>query len=213
MKLTTYLCGSIQDCKDGGTLWRDKITPKLQALGIKVLDPCKSECNNTLGSNILESRDQIKKFKRAGNFEAFDEQMRKIIQDDLRQVTESNFLIVYWNNEYKHGGTIHEIVQAWQLHIPVYMVNYDSKSDMNDWILALVRQNGQMFDNFGQCMEFIESKYKAEIKAILKERADAEKVKEEADKKAEEDRAKDIEQATKLALKQAETEKKDGDKK
>ena len=186
MKLTTYLCGSIQDCKDGGVYWRDKITPKLHALGVCVLDPCRSECNNTLGSTIMESREQIKKFKKSGNFEYFDEHMRKIIQDDLRQVTESNFLVVYWSNDYKHGGTIHEIVQAWQLHIPIYMVCYDSKTDMNDWVLALVRQNGHVFENFGQLMEFIETRYKAESKVIMKERSEAEKKRLESEKAEEE---------------------------
>lgn len=175
MKLTTYLAGSIQDIKDGGVYWREKLHPKLSALGINVLDPCKSECNTALGSNILESREQIKKFKRSGNLGAFDEHMRRIIQDDLRQVTESNFLIVYWSNEYKHGGTIHEIVAAWQLHIPIYMVCYDAKTDMNDWILALVRTTGRVFDNFGQLVDFLQEQYKSEIKDILKERAESEK--------------------------------------
>jgi hypothetical protein len=185
MKLTTYLCGSIQDCKDGGVFWRDKLTPKLQALGITVLNPCQSECNTTLGTTILESREQMKKFKRAGNFEAFDEQIRKIIQDDLRQVTESNFLIVYWNNEYRHGGTVHEIVQAWQLHIPTFVVCYDAKTEMNDWILGLVRQNGQIFENFGQFMDFIEVRYKNDIKTLLAERVAAEKKVDEEKKEAE----------------------------
>lgn len=192
MKLTTYLCGAIQCVRDGGSKWRDKLTPKLQALGITVLDPCRSECNNTLGPTILESREQIKKFKRAGNFEAFDEQIRKIIQDDLRQVTESNFLIVYWDNSYKHGGTIHEIVQAWQMHIPILLVCYDPITDMNDWVLGLVRQNGQIFENFGQLMDHIEVRYKAEIKAVLHERAESEKKalteKREADKRSTEDK-------------------------
>lgn len=175
MKLTTYLAGSIQDVKDGGVYWREKLGPKLVALGVNVLDPCKSECNTELGRNIIESREQIKKFKRAGNLEAFDEHMRRIIQDDLRQVTESNFLIVYWSNEYKHGGTIHEIVAAWQLHIPIYMVCYDAKTDMNDWILALVRMNGRLFENFGQLVDFIQERYKAEIKDIMKDKTESEK--------------------------------------
>jgi hypothetical protein len=192
MKITTYLAGSIQDTKDGGTLWRDKLTPKLEALGITVLNPCKSECNNELGADILASRDQLRKYKRSGNFESFDEQMRKIIQDDLRQVTESNFLVVYWNNEYKHGGTVHEVAHAWNLHIPVYLVNYEPLTEMNDWILALVRQNGQIFENFGQLVDFIQTRYKQETKEILKERQEAEdKKKKEAEENKKEEANKD----------------------
>lgn len=165
-QLVTYLAGSIQDIKDGGVYWRDKITPKLTELGIIVNDPCKSECNHAFGATIVESREQLKKMKRSGNFEAFDEHMRRIIQDDLKKVTESNFIIVYWSNEYKHGGTIHEIVHAWQNHIPIYMICYDSKTDMNDWVLALVRQNGIIFENFSQAVDHIKETYKAEIKEL-----------------------------------------------
>lgn len=170
IRLATYLCGSISDAKDAGTKWRDKITPKLEALGIVVLDPCKSECNQTAGDNIFQSKEQIRKYKRAGNFDAFDDTMGKIIHDDLKQTADANFLIVYWNQDYKHGGTVHEIVTAWNLHIPVYMVTYDTLTDVNDWVLALVRQNGQTFENFGQLMDFIEVRYKNDIKAIAKER-------------------------------------------
>lgn len=190
MKLTTYLCGSIQDVKsDGGAAWRDRVTPKLEVLGITVLNPCKSECNKEFGETIKESREQIKKFKRSGNWEKFDEHMGRVIQDDLRQVNECNFLIVYWNQDYRHGGTIHEIVEAWQKHIPIYCVNYDAMTgdkEMNDWVLAIIRQNGQMFENFGQLIDFIEGKYKADIKEILKQQQAEDKKKDEAEKKTEE---------------------------
>lgn len=189
MKLVTYLCGSIQSAQDGGASWRDKVTPKLESLGIDVLNPCKSECNKEFGQTILESREQIRKFKRAGNFEAFDKHMGTVIQDDLRQVNECNFVVVYWNQDYRHGGTIHEIVEAWQKHIPIYCVNYDpltGDKEMNDWILALIRQNGQMFENFSQMIDFIEVKYKSDIKEILKERTEKEKL--EAQTKKEEDK-------------------------
>lgn len=185
MKLVTYLCGSIQDVKaDGGAAWRDRATPKLEAFGITVLNPCKSECNKEFGETIKESRDQIRKFKRSGNWEEFDNHMAKVIQDDLRQVNESNFLIVYWNQDYRHGGTIHEIVEAWQKHIPIYCVNMDAitgEKEMNDWVLALIRQNGQMFENFGQLMDFIEVRYKSEIKELLKAAKEQEKLLREKD--------------------------------
>jgi hypothetical protein len=179
--LNTYLCGAIQCVEDGGSQWRDKITPKLEALGIRVLNPCKSECNKEFGETIKESREQIKKFKRAGNWDEFDRHMGRVIQDDLRQVNECQFLIVYWNQDYRHGGTIHEIVEAWQKHIPVYCVNYDpltGDKEMNDWVLALVRQNGMMFSNFGQLISFIKITFKKEIKELQKQSLEKEMKKE-----------------------------------
>ena len=37
----TYLVGGMEMCKDNGVGWRDMITPKLQQLGVVVLNPCK----------------------------------------------------------------------------------------------------------------------------------------------------------------------------
>lgn len=180
MELKTYLAGAIQCVEDGGTQWRDKITPKLDALGITVQNPCKSETNSQFGGTIIETREQIKKFKRTGDFESFDKHMQEVIRDDLVQVQGSHFLIVYWSNAYKHGGTVHETVHAWQNHIPIYMVCYDPISEMNDWILALVRQNGLIFDNFGKLMTFLKFTYKKEIKELQKQKLEKESKKEAA---------------------------------
>ena len=175
--LNTYLCGAIQCLADGGSQWRDKITPKLEALGINVLDPCKSECNKEFGETIQQSREQIKKFKRGGNWEEFDSHMDKVIHDDLAQVNMSQFLIVYWNQDYHHGGTVHEMAEAWNKHIPIYCVNYDSitgDKEMNDWVLKLVRTDGMVFSNFGQLITFLKVKYKKEIKDQQKQKLEKE---------------------------------------
>lgn len=174
MKLVTYLAGSIQAADGCGTMWRDKLTPKLEEIGVTVQDPCKSECNKIHGEDIVQARDHIKKIKRSGNWEKFDAHMGEVIRDDLRQVNESNFLVVYWNQDHRHGGTVHEIAHAWSLHIPIYCVNIDpltGDKEMNDWVLALVRQNGQIFKSWSQLIEFLQEKYKKEISEIMKERS------------------------------------------
>ena len=38
--MTAYLCGAMDRVEDGGVKWRQYITPKLQELGVGVLDPC-----------------------------------------------------------------------------------------------------------------------------------------------------------------------------
>ena len=37
--MTAYLCGAMDRVEDGGVKWRNYITPKLQELGVGVLDP------------------------------------------------------------------------------------------------------------------------------------------------------------------------------
>ncbi len=38
--MRTYLVGAMDRVPDGGTGWRNAITPTLKELGIEVLDPC-----------------------------------------------------------------------------------------------------------------------------------------------------------------------------
>lgn len=168
-KLKTYLCGAIECLEDSGESWRDKIAPKLEALGIVVQNPCKSECNKEYGTSIKENREQIKKFKKAGDMDSFDDHMDNVIITDIRAVINSDFILVYYNNDYKHGGTIDEIVHAVLFQIPIYCVNYGSKVDMNDWVHRRIRQVGIVFDNFGQALDYIKLHYKKEIKDTLSE--------------------------------------------
>ncbi len=177
-QLKTYLVGSIQDAKDGGTGWRDELTVKLVELGFEVQDPCKAECNHTLADNIDDQKKKLENLKRGGAWEKYKEVMDSIRQSDLICVNNSKFLVVFWDNDKKHGGTIHEIVEAWQKNIPVYTVCYQPKTDMNDWVLGLLLDNecngGQWFPNFKQLNEYIEKTYKdytKEYNKSIKEKA------------------------------------------
>lgn len=167
-KLKTYLVGSIQDAKDGGTGWRDTLTTKLSDLGFEVQDPCKAECNQSLADNIDDQKKKLENLKRGGAWDRYKETMDNIRQSDLICVNNSKFLIVNWDNDKKHGGTIHEIVEAWQKNIPILTVCYQPRTEMNDWVLGLLLDNeligGKWFPNFKQCAEYIEKTHEAYIK-------------------------------------------------
>ena len=78
-----YLCGSIQDARDGGVKWRDKLKPKLEELGIKVLDPCKSEANLTDGT-VNDAKEMIENLGIYGRYKD------QLIYEALKIIGEKN---------------------------------------------------------------------------------------------------------------------------
>jgi hypothetical protein len=173
-KYKTYLVGSIQDAPDGGVSWREKLTKSLVEFGFEVQDPCKMECNHSLAATVEEQKKKLENLKRGGEWEVWDRVMHDIRQSDLVCVNNSKFLIALYDPSKKYGGTIHEIVEAWQKGIAIYTVSYQPFMEFNDWILALLRDNfrdgGKVFHNFKQLTDFLSVEYKDYIaKVTIKE--------------------------------------------
>lgn len=171
MKLKTYLIGSIQD-SDDPQAFRDTVEKRLIELGFDVLNPCKFECNHSLAGDMNEQKEKLRNLKRGGAWDKFDEVMESIVLADEIATISSRFVIIFWDNDKKHGGTIDELLMANAHNIPVYLVNYGSLVDMNDWVLTKVRRNvkrcsGQIFPNNKQLLDYIEKTYKNEIKEQL----------------------------------------------
>lgn len=157
-KVTTYLAGAIQSAKDGGVKWRETLTPKLQELGIEVLDPTTWESQEFGTMDV--AKDTIKGYILSGNWEKFDEYMDRIIDRDIKCVRKADFLVVFIDTDLKIGGTSCELWEAVaHCKTPVYVVCYDPKSDWNMWLLRTVRRNGQLFENWTQLMDFLTEKY------------------------------------------------------
>lgn len=167
-KLKVYLIGSIQDAKDGGVDWRDKLTKTLVDFGFEVLDPCKSECNHSIAPTIEEQKKKLENLKRGGAWERWDEVMGNIQQSDIVCVNQSKFVVVLYDPTKRLGGTIEEIVEAHHKNIPMFTVSYQPITEFNDWVLARLRQNfrdgGCIFPNFKQLTDHIEETYKEYIK-------------------------------------------------
>ena len=165
-KIVTYLVGSIQDSTDPNAS-RDRVEKKLTEDGFEVLNPCKLECNTTLAGTIEEQKTKLKNLKKAGRWDHFDEIMDAIIDSDLVCVTRSNFIIVFWDNTKKHGGTIDEILLAASMSKPILVV-HNGLVDMNDWVLRRIRRTlplgTKFFQNNTQLIDYIEEKYEAYVK-------------------------------------------------
>jgi len=157
-KYTTYLCGPMQDAVDGGVRWRDQLTPKLEALGIEVLDPTKIEAEE-FGS-IDKAHVEIRNLVAAGNWEEWDKVLDDILKRDIDAVYKSDFIIGFYDVNMKMGGTLCEMWEAaWHRKIPVYVVSRNAKRDWNIWMLRTIRKTGRVFDSWSQLTEFLTKEY------------------------------------------------------
>lgn len=160
--LTSYLVGPIQDCKDGGVKWREEITPKLEDLGINVIDPTVTEAKEY--GSIQKAQDIFRGWISAGHRKQFKEAMWTIINRDMDAVYTSDFIIAVIDNNVTMGGTTCEVWDAIRhRRIPVYVVCYDALKDWNMWMLGSVIQGtdygGDLFENFNQLIECLRKKY------------------------------------------------------
>lgn len=157
-RLTCYLVGPMQDAKDGGVRWRERITPKLNELGVTVLDPTVIEAQDY--GSIEEAQKTLRNLISTGNWEAYDEKLDDIIRRDIDAVYRSTFIVAYYDPEVKMGGTLCELWEsAYHRKIPVYVVCHSPKKDWNMWMLRTVRSTGIVFDSWVQLMDYLEEKY------------------------------------------------------
>ena len=172
-KYTTYLAGSIEsDIENGGTLWRAKLTPRLNELGIKVLDPCVlEEIKVNCGSK--EMREKLTGWKSAGWWDKFMDAMDKIwIGDvnapgDFECVRQSTFIIMYLSLKIPTSGTKYEMIEALKSKIPIYCVTPDVKLEINNsdlWCImkscGVKNPDECIFPTFNKLLEFLKENYK-----------------------------------------------------
>lgn len=162
MSKKVYLAGAMQDSADSGVGWRERLTPKLEYLGFVVYNPCKSEANLADGT-LEDAKEVLGGWLASGQKDKFIEHMRKVREDDLRMVRESELLIVYLDHEQRPGGTIAEMHEAFTRKIPLYVMSRDPLKVFNHWILATIWDGGELFDSWASLLEAVEKKYAKKI--------------------------------------------------
>ncbi len=172
--------------KDGGVGWRQSNTPDLLARSIFIFDPTREEMSKA-GTPPEETGEKLNGWIASGNREKFKEVMQNIwkgityqrknsdtnalelvhVLGDLDYVTQSDFLIFYFDEKDNLGGTIGEVFCAWEHGIPVYAVTKCPLSKFNKSILSWIwNSEGEVFPNFKQLYEFLDKKYKLKPKKI-----------------------------------------------
>lgn len=156
----TYLGGPIElDTEDGGQKWRDTITPPLDAAGIYVQDPCRSEPLAT-GMDVVTAQDQFNRWIKGGRYDLFADKFKLVVDKDMRMVNRSDFIIVHLFPNIGTTGTIHEMAEAWRLRKPIYLIYYGPISNISKWALFLTTDSGgRTFANKKQLTDFVAERY------------------------------------------------------
>lgn len=128
-----YLSGAMEYAPELGAGWRKEITPKLEALGYTVLDPCVIE-DLKLGGYTVEQYSALKK----SNLQEYCAITRSgIITTDVRAVAESDILLVYYTEACQKGaGTASECMLAYFLGKPIILVTSMAVTDLSGWLLS-----------------------------------------------------------------------------
>lgn len=98
---------------------------------------------------------------------------------DYEAVARSTFIVVYLPKDTKTVGTIYEVMLAFLLRIPIYLILPDSpKTECNSSLLyGVIVSGGDVFYSNGECVKFIKEKYK--LTEVVKEEPKKEEPKKE----------------------------------
>ena len=132
--MTAYLSGAMEYSPDQGIGWRQEVSfPLKERLGHEVFNP-NEEINQILSD---EEELHFREWKE-NDEEKFKTLMNRIIDRDLRHLTEkSDYVICKWD-EYavKGGGTHGEITVAYYHKIPVFLLSEMPRNRISSWILG-----------------------------------------------------------------------------
>jgi hypothetical protein len=96
---------------------------------------------------------------------------------DYEAVARSEFIIVYLPKDTKTVGTIYEIMLAFLLHIPIYLILPDHpKTEANSSLLyGVMVSGGDVFYSVNDCVKFIKEKYQLKEIEKVEEKKDDKK--------------------------------------
>lgn len=178
-----YLIGSMESPadSDGGTGWRDYLTPRLEWRGVYSFNPTREELAK-IGMPTAQFMEKLTQLELEDDWEEFVRLMKKVwkgntyteklpnneyklvrILGDIDYCESSDFLI--WNHKDgdKPGGTIAELIIAWMRGIPVYLVTEMPIVKMNKSLLYFLLDSGhgqgRIFKSFDDLLIFIDKKY------------------------------------------------------
>lgn len=153
---SVYLCGPISFVDDDGVKWREHISPKLEAFGIKIEDPTKKTVFGV--GEIKDDKDYFKKLIKERKFKECKEKFWPIVRKDLRSVDLADFLIVNFLPKIPTVGTIHEIIVASHMEKKPVLLHVSEKEldNLNPWILTFVKPQW-IFTNWIDMINYLTS--------------------------------------------------------
>lgn len=139
--LRCYLAGNMDYVDDGGTKWRDDVTPILEDMGVNVLSPCAKEKFLDPASAAIETstnREYRKRLKEAGEYERLASEGKPIRTTDLRCVDVVDFIVLVIDLDKRPCGTWEEFFTANRQKKPVIFITKQGKPETPDWVFLTI---------------------------------------------------------------------------
>ena len=150
--MRTYLVGAMDRVADGGVGWRKSITPYLQSLRLKVLDPCDKVLGNIKENK--QTRDTIESYKSSGQYYKIREKYNKIRNADLRCVDISDFIIAQIDMDVHMCGSYEEIVTANRQKKPILIWCKQGKSKAPNWLFFMLPHE-HIFSSMEELLQYL----------------------------------------------------------
>jgi len=114
IKYTTYLAGAIENVKkkEEAVAWRVKVTEELTHPNLLIYDPIAQEASK-VGKPSVEQCNYIAGLKRAGHWDKFYDEMRKIWLGQISQNTDLMQLFINLRMRKHIDGNRREEISAW----------------------------------------------------------------------------------------------------
>ena len=150
--LCTYLSGPVDFASDRGYGWRDNITPFLENMGVKVLNPL-SHC--FVGSDKIPSkRIKMDRLLKEGKFNELHMEMKELVHMDLRSVDLSSFLICNYDSNIHMCGTYEEIFKCNLQVKPCLIVHKKPLNKLSSWMYGRFPPD-HFFDSWDSLKEYL----------------------------------------------------------
>ena len=134
--MRTYLAGAMDRVHDGGTGWRNGLSPILKTMGVTVLNPCDKPAD--IGIEDIGTRQDIDQLKKRGEYSKIRDSYSVIRTLDLRCVDISDFIIASIDTDIHACGTYEEISVANSQKKPVLIWCQQGKRNAPNWLFFML---------------------------------------------------------------------------
>lgn len=150
----TYLVGAMDRVHDGGISWRNKISPLIQSLGVRIINPCDKPIHGVKENE--ETRWWIDYYKETKQYEKIKDKFSIIRNADLRCVDVSDFIIAHIDLNVHACGTYEEIVTANRQKKPVLIWCEQGKDKAPNWLFFMLPHE-HIFSSLDDLLEYLKS--------------------------------------------------------
>ena len=150
--MTAYLCGAMDRVADGGTAWREYITPKLQELGVGVFNPCNKPSD--YAPEDEDTRELIASLKVREDYDGVSKIMKPICAVDLRMVDIAHFILMSLDIDSHLCGSYHEAFVAIGQKKPVIVMCKQGKKNLPNWMFG-VMPSQMVFSSWSEVLEYL----------------------------------------------------------